>query len=232
MSIRTDIEETEKLVQLAAHALARAGLVHAYGHCSSRLDDSRFLVCAAGPMGLAHLGRGAICPVDGALPEGVLGEVRIHQQIYRLRKEIRGVCRIMPPATMALSTAGVAPAPRHGIGAFLGNGSAFWNDPRLLRDDADAAALAAAMGTNNCIIMRGNGAVTAAESLEKAVTVAWFLEDAARVEERMRRIGCVDDGRLSDEEIAARNNWSGGVVERMWRYLTDASRVGSYDNNR
>ena len=80
--------------------------------------------------------------------------------------------------------------------------------------------------------MRGNGAVTAADSLEKAVTLAWLLEDAARVEERARRLGYVDDGRLSEEEIAARNNWSGGVVERMWRYLTDASRVGSYDNNR
>ncbi|MEQ8935919.1 MAG: class II aldolase/adducin family protein [Amphiplicatus sp.] len=232
LSDRTDIEETEKLVQAAAHALARAGLVHAYGHCSARLDDSCFLVCAAGPMGLAHLGHGSLCHVNGALPEGVLGEVRVHQQIYRLRKEIRGVCRIMPPATMALSAVGVAPAPRHGIGAFLGDGPAFWQDPRLLRDDKAAAALAAAMGNSNCIVMRGNGAVTAADSLEKAVTLAWFLEDAARVEERARRLGYVDDGRLSEEEIVARNNWSGGVVERMWRYLTDASRVGSYDNNR
>ncbi|HMP56345.1 MAG TPA: class II aldolase/adducin family protein, partial [Novosphingobium sp.] len=110
--------DRQDLVQQAARALGRAGLVHAYGHCSVRLDEARFLVCAAMPMGLIADEPGTVVPIAGPLPEGVLGEVRIHQAIYARRPDVGGLCRIMPPAVMALSTQGIVPAPRHGIGAY------------------------------------------------------------------------------------------------------------------
>ena len=69
----------QSLVQVAARALGRAGLVHAYGHCSMRLDANHFLVCAAQPMGLIQDEEGTVVSVVGALPDGVLGEVRVHQ---------------------------------------------------------------------------------------------------------------------------------------------------------
>jgi hypothetical protein len=76
------LASAERRVRLAARALARHGLVHAYGHCSERLDANHFLVCAARPMGLIAAGEpGVIVPVVGPLPDGVLGEVRIHQQL-------------------------------------------------------------------------------------------------------------------------------------------------------
>jgi len=207
-------------VRLAARALASAGLVHAFGHCSARLDADRFLVCAPLPMGRISDEPGHIVPLDGSLPDGVLGEVRIHREIYRRRPEVEGICRIMPPALMALSVAGLVPAPRHGIGAYFGR-VPLWNDPRLLRDDAASAALADMIGDAPALVMRGNGAVVVGESLPQAVTLSWFLEDAARVEQSVRAAGLdVEAARLSPEEIEARQIWSGGVVERMWRHLT------------
>src|SRR3546814_9599505 len=124
---------------------------------------------------------GAVGPIDGPLPEGVLGEVRIHREIYRRRPEAGGICRFMSPALMALSVAGIAPVPRHGIGAYF-DAIPFWNDPRLLRDDKAAARLADLMNAAPALVMRGNGAVTVGETLPQEVTVAWFLEDAARGE--------------------------------------------------
>jgi len=71
----TDLART---VRVAARALARAGLVHAYGHCSARIDAERFLVCPATPMGLIPPGAECIeVAVKGPLPAGVLGEVRL-----------------------------------------------------------------------------------------------------------------------------------------------------------
>ena len=137
--------EQQQLVQRAARALGRAGLVHAYGHCSVRLDDSYFLVCAARPLELVGDALGAVCPISGALPDGVLGEVRVHQQIYARRPDVAAVCRIMPPALMALSTQKIVPQPRHGIGAYFDR-LPLWPDPRLLRDDAAAAGLAKMLG--------------------------------------------------------------------------------------
>jgi HCOMODA/2-hydroxy-3-carboxy-muconic semialdehyde decarboxylase len=210
----------DEQVRLAARALASAGLVHAFGHCSARLDADSFLVCAPLPMGRIADEPGTVVSLDGPLPDGVLGEVRIHREIYRRRADVGGVCRIMPPALMALSVAGVVPVPRHGIGAYFGS-VPLWNDPRLLRDDDAAAGLADMLGDAPALVMRGNGAVVAGETLPQAVTLAWFLEDAARVERDVRAMGLDPaTARLTADEIAARQIWSGGVVDRMWQHLT------------
>lgn len=212
--------EQELLVQQAARALGHAGLVHAYGHCSMRLDGDHFLVCAARPPGLVGDLPGTVCALEGALPAGVLGEVRIHQQIYAARTDVGAVCRIMPPALMALSTQGVIPRPRHGIGAYFDR-IPLWPDPRLLRNDKAAISLVAMMGDAPGIVMRGNGAVVVGENLPQAVTLAWFLEDAARVERDVRSMGFAQDtGLLTPAEITDRQVWSGGVAERMWDWLT------------
>ena len=215
-----DNDEVQAQVRRAAGALARAGLVHAYGHCSRRLDDARFLVSAAAPLGLAAALPGTVCAIDGGLPEGVLGEVRIHQQIYAARPDVGAVCRIMPPAVMALSTQGIVPRPRHGIGAYFDR-LPLWDDPRLLRNDAAAQALAHCMGQASAVVMRGNGAVVTGATLEQAVTLAWFLEDAARIERDVRAMGFDPEaGLLDPAEITDRQVWAGGVAERMWSYLT------------
>ncbi|MEY4502551.1 MAG: hypothetical protein RIS52_2441 [Pseudomonadota bacterium] len=214
----------QKLVQQAARALGDAGLVHAYGHCSLRLDEAHFLVCAAIPMGMIADDAGVVVPIMGPLPEGVLGEVRAHQAIYARRADVRAICRIMPPAVMALSTQRIIPHPRHGIGAYFHPGPAFWDDPRLLRDELSAGALADALGGHNAIIMRGNGAIVVADGLEKAVSLSWFLEDAARIERDVRSMHCAPEaGLLSPDEIIARQVFAGGVVERMWAWLTQAT---------
>ena len=206
---------------MAARGLARAGLVHAYGHCSLRIDPDHFLVCAAMPMGLIREEPGTIVPVVGPLPEGVLGEVRAHQAIYRARPDVGGICRTMPPALMALSTQGITPQPRHGIGAYFAPAPPLWDDPRLLRDDESAAELAHRLGSACAIVMRGNGAITAGRTLEEAATFAFFLEDAARVERDVRAMGLdPEQGLLDPVEIQARQVFAGGVVERMWAWLT------------
>ncbi|MCB1713716.1 MAG: class II aldolase/adducin family protein [Candidatus Competibacteraceae bacterium] len=209
-------------VRLAARALARHGLVHAYGHCSRRLDGQRFLVCAAQPMGLIGVGEpGTIVPVEGELPDGVLGEVRIHQQIYRLRPDVQGVVRSMPRQLMTLGSARRVPRPRHGFGAYFHTGIALWDDPQLVRNDASATALAEHLGPLRALVMRGNGAIVAAESLVKAVVLTWYLEDAARLELEVLAAGLeAESVVLGDAECRQRATDAGRIFERMWDYLT------------
>ncbi|MFT3792228.1 MAG: class II aldolase/adducin family protein [Rudaea sp.] len=217
-----DFDVLDRRVRVAARALACHGLVGAWGHCSARLDAGRFLVCAARPMGRIGIGEaGTIVPVDQPLPPGVLGEVRIHQQIYQRRPDVGGVCRVFPPATVALSTLRLVPRPRHGVGAFNA-ACRFRDDVRLLRDDGLAAELAAQLGDAPSLIMRANGAVTVGGSIEMAACFAWCLEDAARIEQQVRAIATADAinaGLLSSEEIAQRQISAGQVFERLWDYL-------------
>lgn len=211
-------------VRLASRAIGRNGLAHAYGHCSTRLDKETFLVGPAVPMGL--VAEGAACtvvPVHGPLPDGVLGEVRIHQAIYARRPDVGAIIRSQPPITMALSAMGRVPQPRHGFGCYLRPGPALWDDIQLLRNDDSAGELADTLGFANAIIMRGNGAVVAAESLPYAAVLTWYLEDAARIELEVLRCGLAESvPPIDDAAAASRAVWSGGIVERMWDYLTAA----------
>jgi HCOMODA/2-hydroxy-3-carboxy-muconic semialdehyde decarboxylase len=215
-------ESQQRDLRIAARALARGHLVHAYGHCSVRLDAARFLVCAAKPMGtITSHDAGTVVPIQGPLPEGVLGEVRIHQQIYARRSDVGAVCRIMPPQTGLLALLHRTPRPRHGFGAYFAPGPALWDDPRLLRDDAAAGRLADTLGIGKAIVMRANGAVVCGENLVEAVALSWFLEEAARVEVgliQMHQDG--DHTLLTPDETTARQVTAGRVYERMWEYLS------------
>ena len=164
---------------------------------------------------------GTVVPIDGPLPSGVLGEVRLHQQIYRRRSETRAVARSMPPSVMALGTARRTPRPRHGLGTYFGEGAALWDDPQLIRDDVLAAAVIDTMGQAAAIVMRGNGAIVAADSLERVIALTWYLEDAARLELAVLGAGLEEASAvLTPAECERRATSAGGIFERMWDYLT------------
>src|SRR3954465_9570703 len=142
-------------VRKAARAMASAGLSTAFGHCSVRLDADSFLVCRAGALSTIKPGEsGSVVPVSGSLPEGVLGEVRIHQQIYARRPEIGAICRFAPPNVTAVSALGRAPKLRHVYGAMFAPEVHHSDDTRLMRDDAIAAEVANVLGDSPGIIMR------------------------------------------------------------------------------
>ena len=216
------MNESQVTVRKAARALANCGLVGPYGHCSVRLNDAELLVCAAKPMGTIKPGEdGTIVPIHGRLPEGVLGEVRVHQQIYQRRADVGAVCRVLPPNVMTMSALGRAPEVRHGFGAFFYPRPAYWASTALMRSEEVASGVADALGNQNGIILRANGAVVAGGDMKRAVTLAWFLEDMCRIELSVLATGEATSAPvLTEAEASKRNEWGGRVAERMWDYLT------------
>jgi HCOMODA/2-hydroxy-3-carboxy-muconic semialdehyde decarboxylase len=212
----------QQTVRIAARALGRHGLVHAYGHCSLRLDAGHFLVGPSVPLGLTKPGDACqVVPLAGPLPEGVLPEVRIHREIYRARPQVGGIARVQSPKLMSLSVLGQTPVARHGFGSYFHPQPPLWDDPLLVRSDPQAVALATRLGDARAIVMRGNGAVLAGDSLEMAVVLAWYLEDAARVElDCLAAAGAATATRFTDAQSDARAVWAGRLLERMWDYLT------------
>lgn len=211
----------QTLVRKAARALVRHGLANAYGHCSARIDSTSFLVCAAKPMGLIAVGEaGAVVPIDGELPHGVLGEVRAHQQIYMNRPDVNAVCRFLSPKVISLSAMHAVPKVRAGFATYFAPSPPLWSDTALVRTEEKAIGLVNALGGGRAIIMRGNGAIVVGTSLEQALTLAWYLEDSARVELDVRAAGGSNSSVFSETEVAARATFEGRVAERMWEFLT------------
>jgi HCOMODA/2-hydroxy-3-carboxy-muconic semialdehyde decarboxylase len=164
---------------------------------------------------------GTVVGVDGALPAGVLGEVRMHQQIYRRRPDVGAICRFMSPHVMALAAMGQTPRARHGFGAYFYPQPPIWRDPQLVRNDGSAQGVAEALGGAPAIVVGVNGAITAASDMARALTLAWFLEDAARVELAVRAAGGEAHTAFADAEAAGqRATWEGRIAERMWEVLT------------
>jgi HCOMODA/2-hydroxy-3-carboxy-muconic semialdehyde decarboxylase len=216
------IEETQRRVRLAARALGRHGFVHAYGHASARLNDREFLVCAPHPMGLIEPGAsGTVVPIEGPLPEGVLGEVRCHQKIYSNRPDVNGICRIFPRNVMTLSTFKMTPKARLGFGSYFHPHPPLWDDPLLIRDDAQAANFAKTLGMARAIVMRGNGAVCVGPTIEESVVMAFYLEESAITELAvMSNKSDQDSVCFTEEEVKIRATGTGRIYERMWDYLT------------
>jgi HCOMODA/2-hydroxy-3-carboxy-muconic semialdehyde decarboxylase len=166
---------------------------------------------------------GAACtevPVSGPLPQGVLGEVRLHQKIYASRPQAGGVVRFMGPQMMTLGALGRVPDMRHGFGTYFAPKVGYWSDVQLIRDDAKADGAIAAMGTSPGLIMRGNGAVTAGDSLQEAVVLAWYLEDMCRIELAALSAGLAEAPVIPPQAAAARATKAGMIFERMWSFLT------------
>jgi HCOMODA/2-hydroxy-3-carboxy-muconic semialdehyde decarboxylase len=207
-------------VCLAARALARSGLVHAYGHCSIRMSSTEFLVSPPKPLGLVGASDIPVAvATTGGLPAGALPEVIAHQHIYRRRDDVGAVARFQSPHVTALSTLGRTPRALHGFGAYFAPRPPFHSDPRLVRDDASAASLAGSLGAGRGIVMRGNGAITVGATLEEAVALAWYLEDAARVEMAALATG-LEAREFTPEEARDRAAASGRLFERMWDWMT------------
>lgn len=217
-----DHSVAETVIRKAARALARAGLVGAYGHCSVRLSENEMLVCASKPMATILPGEpGTVVDIDGELPEGVLGEVKVHQHIYRRRKDIGAICRVFPPNVMTMSVSGKRPVCRHGLSAFFYPQPAYWDDPSLMRTDTVAAAVTDALAMTPGIMLRGNGAVVVGGDMAQCLSLCVYLEEMCRVELAILSSGAANDAiPLNATEANKRRDWNGRVERRMWDQLT------------
>jgi len=222
-SLGEPLDRTQARVRVAARALGNNDLGHAFGHVSARIDAENFLVCASKPMGLIATGEpGTIVPIDGPLPDGVLGEVRCHQQIYNRRPEVNGIARTFLRDVLTLSTFQRTPKPRIGFATYFAPCPPLWDDPLLLRDDAAAEKFAETLGDARAIVMRGNGCVLTGATVEEAIVMAFFLEEAAKTELAVMASGQEAASIIfSPEQSKARAVSSGRIFERMWDYLTD-----------
>ncbi|MDB5715190.1 MAG: aldolase [Sphingomonadales bacterium] len=218
--------DRSEILRMATAGVVRAGLSGPYGHLSMRIDAGHFLVTPAKALStIGAADEGLVVPTVGPLPPKVAGEVRIHQRIYASRPAVGAIIRFISPNVVALSALGDVPRPRHGFGSYFYPQPGFWPSIQLVRSDELADGAVEVMGQNCALIMRGNGAVVAGADIRQAVSLAVYLEDAARVELEALRTGRQEAPTLSAEEAAERATWEGGVADRMWDHLTRSTGV-------
>jgi len=202
----------------AAHALAREGLVDAFGHVSARSDDA-FALTPPRPLASLTLGDDLVEVALDAndLPDGAPKEAWIHLEIYRRRTEVGAICRAQPQAVNATAAAGLVIRALHGQGAFVGVEVPVHDDPTLVRSRELGAAVAERLGEGDAVVLRGNGAVTVGPTPGSAAARMVVLEASAKINLAAASAGGARP--LSDAELDAWRAVAPELLGRLWSYL-------------
>jgi L-fuculose-phosphate aldolase len=173
-------------VATCVRMLEYLGLIDFSGHVSCRIPGMNTILI--NPWGASRHSLGPQDIVKASLSgepleEGVELplEIHIHTSIYRRRPDVNAVTHLHPPVTTALSVAGKDYVPVIYHGAIFGAGVSVYDDCSHVNTVQKGDALAAVLGPRRAAIMRGHGAVVAAESVKGAFLGSVYLEDNAKM---------------------------------------------------
>jgi ribulose-5-phosphate 4-epimerase/fuculose-1-phosphate aldolase len=225
-------ELIEDLV-MANRILFQQGVVDGFGHVSGRHDKhpDRFLIARS--MAPALVNAADIMafdldgnPLGGDTRNGYL-ERYLHGAIYRARPDVKGVVHSHSPAVIPFGLVKDVPlrATSH-MGGFLKTGVPIYEirdsagpaSDMLIRNTNLARDLAAALGDNVAVLMRGHGSTVAGTSVKQAVFRAVYTELTARIQSEALRLGTPNY--LTEEEginAAQTNDANIGRAWELWR---------------
>ena len=212
----------------ANRILAAHEVLDAYGHVSARSDKrpERFVMSRSRAPALVTAADLMELDADSeALPgdkrKGFI-ERYIHGEIYRARPDVMAVVHSHSPSVIPFGITRTRLRPVYHMGSFLWSGAPVW-DIRKVREDNDVLvrdrplgkALAGALGSCNCVLMRGHGMTVIGDSIPEAVFRAIYTEMNARLQLQATQLeGPIEF--LSDEECRRSTVSNRGTIERPW----------------
>jgi ribulose-5-phosphate 4-epimerase/fuculose-1-phosphate aldolase len=208
--------------------LAMYEVLDAYGHISARSDRrpehfimsrsrAPALVTAADLMEL-----GPDSEPAGKDPRKGFIERYIHGEIYRTRPDVMAVVHSHSPSVIPFGATRTRLRPIYHMGSFLWSGAPVW-DIRKVREDNDVLvrdrplgkALAEALGSCTCVLMRGHGMTVVGDSIPEAVFRAIYTEMNARLQIQATQLeGPIEF--LSEQEGRRSTAANRGTLERPW----------------
>jgi HCOMODA/2-hydroxy-3-carboxy-muconic semialdehyde decarboxylase len=215
----------------ANRILFHRGIVDAFGHVSARHDRESgcFLMARNVAPGLVTAADIQCYAVDSgealaADPPRAYLERYVHSEIYRARPDVMAVVHNHSPAVLPFT---VVPRTRlrpvcHMAG-FLGAGPPVFEirdhagdaSDLLIRNRTLGTALAAVLGANRVVLMRGHGCTVVAGSVRLAVYRSVYTELNARLLQQAMALG--DVTLLTEAEAEATRITNEGQIERPWQ---------------
>jgi ribulose-5-phosphate 4-epimerase/fuculose-1-phosphate aldolase len=204
------------------------GVVDGFGHISARHDKDPNRYLLARSMAPALVTADDVMEYDlDSVPVDPRGRTSylerfIHGAIYQARPDVKAVVHSHSPGLLPFADTGVTLRPMNHIAGFLGAGprvfdirdAAHGPTDMLIRNASLGRALAARLGSESIVLMRGHGSVAAAQSVHHVVFRAIYTEVNARVQAEALRLG--KPTYLSPEEAARAMRTNDGLVDRPW----------------
>ena len=233
MTERSELARLKRDLVIANRILAHENVVDTYGHVSVRHPDQRehFLLSRARSPEVVTIEDImefdlAGNPIGGDEREPYI-ERFIHAAIYEARPDVGAVVHSHADEVLPFTVSEAPLRPVLGAAKSIGKHAPVWDideqfgdATNLLVQNMDhGRALAARLGSNNVVLMRGHGFAAAANSLLEAVTISVYMPRNAKIYLDALRLGAVKT--LSDNEIGTGRPSRGGTGnQRAWEYWT------------
>ena len=216
----------------ANRILANEEVVDAFGHVSVRDPENarRYVMARSRSPELVEYADLIRFEQDGrSLDPGdrvPYGERMIHGAIYETRSDVNAVVHNHAYPLLPFGITGTALEPMVHAASVIGSEVPIWDiaarfneTDMLVRSMEQGRDLAATLGGNTCVLMRGHGAVVAANSLKEAVMIAIYLKVNAEVQLQAMAIGTPRG--LSDREVelSRATQFSPLPLDRAWEYF-------------
>lgn len=215
----------DELRQQVADCLAiieGLGLTDFSGHVSARVDENTFLINAR-DASRSTIGANDIVlsDLDCNLVEGKgvpPSETAIHGELYRMRPDVKAIGHLHTPILIEMSIANVKIVPVIYHGSIFGEGVPIYDDCRHVNTPERGRALAEFLGSRRAAIIRGHGALLAADGVvELLLTAAYLTENAERQYHAMQvgKIQALREEEIREGESFIHNKRFG---QKQWNY--------------
>jgi ribulose-5-phosphate 4-epimerase/fuculose-1-phosphate aldolase len=213
----------------ANRILAGLAVVDGFGHVSARHPDNPERYLLSRSLAPELVTRDDLHTYD--LQSNVQGgdtrqpylERFIHGEIYARRPDVHAVVHSHAPAVVPFSTTKVPLRPVFHMSSFLRSATPvfdmrqrFGDTDMLVRNNAQGAALAEALGKSSVVLMRGHGYCVIGQSIPVVVFRAYYTQVNAELQQRAMAIGGGDVTYLTEEEAALSEKSNETVMGRPW----------------
>ena len=215
-------------IVVANRILARHAVLDGFGHVSARHpeDASKFLLARSRAPELVEAADIMVFDLDCIAQDGDARqpylERFIHGEIYRARPDVHAVVHSHSPSVIPFAASSVRLRPIYHMSSFLSGETRVFDiahkfgcTDMLVRNGEQGAALAADLGDEGVVLMRGHGFVACGLSIPVAVYRAIYTEKNADLQQRAVALGG-DITYLADEEARLSEESNRGVVGRPW----------------
>ena len=234
-----DDGEARTLVVQGSHILANEGVVDAFGHVSARhpSQGGRFLISRSLSPALVTVGdimdidlHGQPCDGDPRTP---FLERFIHASIYAARPDVQAIVHHHSHGVIPFGVTGIELRPIFHLAATMGPVVPLWDirdrwgDTNILVSDMEKGHdLAAALGENTVILLRGHGAVVTGGSVCAAVLTTLYLQINAELLLKSLSLGPVKALSEGETRLSAETTLLPGPSSRAWdHFLRRAERA-------
>jgi ribulose-5-phosphate 4-epimerase/fuculose-1-phosphate aldolase len=207
------------------------------GHVSARAADGQHVLMKRYGLGLEEVTPDDVLRIDleGTRLAGdgrVHLEYVLHTEIYRVRPDVRSVIHTHPPYTTAFGATDARLELVNHDAVLFRDGLAYFDDTaELIVRPEQGAGVAAALGDQRAIVMRGHGVIVTGESVPWATYAALTLERVIRIQAIARSLGNLMPMSAEMADRVFPDKYRDVHVTSYWDYLVRQVRRAGLAND-